>query len=193
MHKKIISILIIFFFVCSGVCCVSIPETEAGVFSRSVTKVAARKAAARKAAHKTTQKKAAKRAARKKAPKKEKNYKEIAAHDRHRDNNTTAKPLEKPRTVRRYTSSADAKYIKAKGVPANTHMTARIPKGRAISAGKAKNRYGLKDKPDTRLTIQIPKGHPTKKNKVIGGEPGWGEITSPKRIPPKNVVKVDRL
>lgn len=59
MNNKTLHILIIVFFACTGLFGVSVPEAEAGVFSRTASKVAARKAVARKAVRKTAQKKSA--------------------------------------------------------------------------------------------------------------------------------------
>lgn len=186
MQHKAISFITIIFFVFSVITGLMPEGAEAGIFSRSVSRVAAHKAAARQAAKKSVAKKTAKTKASHKS-----NYKKVLAHDAARDKKTVAKPLEKSRTVRRYTSAKNARTAKKNGVPAGSHMTSRTPKGRPISAKTARKRYGLNNKPEARITIQIPKGQPVKKNKVIGGKPGWGEITSTKPIQPKDVKRVD--
>lgn len=72
-------------------------------------------------------------------------------------------------------------------------MTAQASKGRPVSADTAQKRFGIKHRPQMRITARINKGHPVKKNKVIGGEPGYGEITSPKRISPSQILRIDPL
>lgn len=175
MHK-ISSMTIIFFYVI-----ISVPTqavfSEAGVFSKAASKAAARKAATKKAV-------------KVRSASTRKDYNKIEARDIARDNKTQAKPLEQNRTVYRYTSKENAKAAQKKGLHANSHMTSGVSKGRPLTSEKAQKRFGLENPPDTRLTIKIPKGHPVKKNKVIGGEAGWGEITSPKKIPAKQVIEV---
>jgi hypothetical protein len=50
-------------------------------------------------------------------------------------------------------------------------------------------RYGLPAKPQIRETIRIPKGTPLRFNRVIAGGRGVGELTSPKRMASKAIVK----
>jgi len=190
MLNKLISYTILLSFICTGVLAPRVKDAKAGVLFKSAAKVAARKAARRTAA-----KSSRKQAARKRAVvKKKKNLKERRAREHSRDNKTMAKPLEKDRTVRRYTSMKEARAIQKNGVPPRTHMTARVPKGRPISAKTAKERYGLEKIPEARVTIRVPKGHPVKLNKAMYNKKGgWGELTSPKHNPPNNVLGVKRV
>lgn len=153
----------------------SCQSVSAGVLSRSLAKVAARKAATRKTTTGTIQKR---------------NWKKIYTKDRARDNRTAAKPLKRDRNVYRYTSMKDARSAKKNGIPAHAHMTPNTSKGRPISSKTAQKRYGIQHPPEALVTIKIPKGHPVKFNKAIGGERGRGEITSPKDLPPSQVTDV---
>jgi len=70
-------------------------------------------------------------------------------------------------------------------------MTAKaIAPGRPLSQATAKNRYGLKKKPEAVMTIKIPGNQTVRKGKVIAGSPGYGEISSTKRIAPENILVV---
>ncbi len=87
---------------------------------------------------------------------KQKNYKKILARDAARDKKSKAYPLEKDRTVHRYTSPQKAVEAQKKGIPENTHMTATASRGRLISGKTAKDRFGLAQEPRSRLTIHLP-------------------------------------
>lgn len=108
----------------------------------------------------------------------------LLKRDAARDAATAAKPLSKPKRVWRYTTQKDAAAARKQGLAADRHMTSGVAPGRPPDAGTAQRRYGLPAKPETRLTIEIPAGHPVRRNKVLGGAPGYGEITSPKVLPP---------
>jgi hypothetical protein len=197
MQYRILSKLAVLLLSC--VLTLAIPvAAHGGIFTKSVAKAAARKAAhrsaaksiGRRASKKITARKAARRSAKKTAPKKD--WKKIYARDLKRVRNSAPKPLQKDRTVRRYTSMKDAKAARKNGISTGTHMTAKVPKGRPVSANTAQQRYGLRKKPTARMTIQIPRGHAVKKNKVIGGKAGYGEITAA-RLPGKSIKRIERI
>lgn len=173
MHKRHICMVALAVFLGFGLA-VYPDNTEAGVLSRTVSKVAARKAAQREAAQKAYAKK-------------------VLERDVARDTATQAKAMQRDTIVRRYTSWQQARKESVHGIWPGTHMTARITKGRPISAQSAMERYGLRSKPDARMTIRIPEGHPVKKNKVIGGKPGYGEITSTKPLSSENIIYVQKM
>ncbi len=99
-----------------------------------------------------------------------------------RDRVTPAKPLSKPRTVFRYTTRAQAKQELKRGIAPRSHMTAQAAPGRPPSPAGAQQHFGLPEKPDVREKISLPKGLPTRHNRTLGGKPGVGELTSPRRI-----------
>jgi hypothetical protein len=176
------------------------PESvEAGWFSSSFKRVFARKAPERDTAKQAAEKVAEKKAAAQKAVRqfeegkvseKAKNEK-LMTWDQARDKTIPVKPLEKSRTVYRYTSMKQAKIEQANGISPNTHMTSReVGPGRPLSAVTAKGRYGLPNEPQAQLKIQIPAHQPIRNAKVVGGKAGYGEITSPKSIPSKSVIQV---
>ena len=116
--------------------------------------------------------------------------KRLMRRDTARDARTKIKPLSQPKRVWRYTNRNDAKKASRQGLPAGKHMTSGTTPGRPPKPETAQRRYGLPRKPDMRMTIELPKSHPVRRNKVLGGRPGTGEITSPKAIPPKAIEKV---
>jgi hypothetical protein len=115
------------------------------------------------------------------------------AVDRQRDAATKAVPLAKPKTVHRYTSVERARRESRHGLEPGVHMTANARRGPPLTAENAKQRYGLPATPSARETIRLPANTPVRPNKVLGGSPGYGEITSPARIPPAAVLRVDRV
>ena len=114
----------------------------------------------------------------------------LLKRDGARDGATLAKPLTKDRKVWRYNTAKRAKTESRKGLAPGRHTTSKIHPGRPPSAAVAKKRYGLPQKPQVRQTIILPKGQKVRSNKVLGGEPGRGELTSTKRVKPKAIVKV---
>jgi hypothetical protein len=107
-----------------------------------------------------------------------------------RDATTVAKPLVKPRTVYRYTSSERAAQELKQGLAPERHMTSVARRGRPLSPEAAQRRYGLLDKPDVRETIRLPQGFSARHNRVFGGEAGLGEITSPQALQSSAIRKV---
>jgi hypothetical protein len=77
-----------------------------------------------------------------------------------------------------------------RGLQPNTHMTAQGGPGRPLSPNTAKRRYGLRQRPQVRETLRLPKGYPVRSAKAFGGQPGVGELTSPKSLPPTAIQKV---
>jgi hypothetical protein len=106
---------------------------------------------------------------------------------------TPVRPLRAPRTVYRYTSPSRAREELRSGVAPGRHMTATAPAGHPPSPETAQRRYGLAEPPEVRETITLPKGFPARHNKVPGGRPGTGEITSSKGVPPSAIKKVTPL
>lgn len=105
-----------------------------------------------------------------------------------RDAATLAKPLTKPRTVYRYTSRERAEQEVQQGLAPGRHMTSAARPGRPLSAESAQRRYGLMDKPDVRETIRLQRGFLVRHNRVWGGDPGVGEITSSQKVPPRAIT-----
>jgi hypothetical protein len=101
-----------------------------------------------------------------------------------------AKPLPRSRTAYRYTTRERARWERTHGLASGRHMTAHGGPGRPLSTVRAQKRYGLPAKPQVRETIRLPKGQLVRHNKVQGGTPGQGELTSPKRVSPSAVQKV---
>jgi hypothetical protein len=106
---------------------------------------------------------------------------------------TPVRPLPAPRTVHRYASPSQAKKEIRTGIAPGSHMTARAPAGRPPNPGTAASKYGLRKAPGVRETIELPKGFPVRHNKVPGGQPGAGEMTSTSRVPPAAIKKVSPL
>jgi hypothetical protein len=123
-------------------------------------------------------------------PSSRKSYTEIRRKDQSRDARSQAKPLPKARTVYRYTTKKRAEQESSKGIPARVHMTSRGVAGRPPGAVQAQSQYGLRRKPEVRETVRLPQGQPSRLNKVYGGSPGKGELTSTRRVPAKSIQKV---
>lgn len=117
-------------------------------------------------------------------------WRRLFAHDAARDAATKAAPLAKPKNVWRYTSNTEARNAAKKGLPAGRHMTSGVTPGRAPGADIARRRYGLQQKPEVRMTIQLPASQPVRSNKVLGGGRGVGEITSSRPLPPSAIRRV---
>jgi hypothetical protein len=114
--------------------------------------------------------------------------------DQLRDAQTKAIRLSKPRRVYRFTTLQQAKAYKRHGVPPGTHFTSGAGPGRPPSASLTKERYGLPRKRGARVEVELPAGTQVKVNKVLGGQPGYGEVkTHYKRVPPISVKKIIRL
>lgn len=111
------------------------------------------------------------------------------SRDLTRDAATPAKPISSPRRVQRYVSEQQAKVEREHGVPAGSHMTSNVPRGRGLSAESARARYGLREPPQRVLTIELPAGTPVRSNRVLGGTPGYGEITATSPVPASAVVR----
>lgn len=107
-----------------------------------------------------------------------------------RDRAIKARPLTRQRTVFRYTSKARARTEISRGIPPGRHMTSNGGSGHPLSRVAAQTRYGLPRRPQVRETIRLPKGYPVRTAKVVGGRPGVGELTSPKRLSPTAITNV---
>jgi hypothetical protein len=115
---------------------------------------------------------------------------QVLRRDLVRDRATVARPLPTGRTVFRYTTPARARAERRTGLRPGTHMTAHAQQGHPLSPGRAQQRYGLPTRPEVRETIRLPQGHPVRPNRAMGGAPGVGELTSPKRVPGRTIAKV---
>jgi len=114
----------------------------------------------------------------------------VLRHDLVRDRATLARPLARERSVFRYTTADKARRELRAGIAPGTHMTSRAVRGRPLVAGKAQSRYGLQSRPDVRETVRLPGRQPVRINRAVGGAPGVGEITSPKRVPARAIERV---
>jgi hypothetical protein len=107
---------------------------------------------------------------------------------------TPVRPLEKDRTVFRYTTKEQARQAQHKGLPPGSHMTARGGRGRPLTSDHAQSRYATPKKPDARITVHLDKGQPVRSNKVAGApDQRRRELTSPERIPRSSIVGVTPL
>jgi len=113
----------------------------------------------------------------------------ILKRDLARDAATAAKPLARSRQVWRYTTRTQAAREARYGLAPRRHMTSQTTRGRPPSASTAQHHYGLPKRPQIRETWRLPAGTPVRSNKVLGGAPGVGELTSSKRLPPENLVR----
>lgn len=115
---------------------------------------------------------------------------QLLRRDGLRDRVTRVRSLPKARTVFRYTTRERAQQELRQGIRAGRHLTARATPGRPPSGGQAQRRYGLPQPPAVRETLRLPKGQLVRPNKVLGGAPGVGELTSPRRMPPAAITRV---
>ncbi len=114
----------------------------------------------------------------------------LARRDMVRDLRTAPKPLARPRTVYRYVPGPRAKREVRRGISPGRHFASRPAIGRPLSGSRAKQVYGLPQKPGAVETVRIPAKQPVRLNKVLGGARGRGEITSPKPLPSSTVRAV---
>jgi len=99
-----------------------------------------------------------------------------------RDRKSSLSILKSGRSVDRYTSLKKANSELKHGIAPNRHMTS-FSSRKPLTANNAAIRLGLSKKPEVVERIEIPKGTSLHFNKVVGGKPGYGEITSPARLP----------
>jgi hypothetical protein len=117
----------------------------------------------------------------------------LLRRDHARDLRTVPKSLARPRTMYRYAPAPRAKVEVRRGIPPGRHLASRRAVGRPLGARRAQKVYGLPKKPGAVETVRIPAKQPVRVNKVIGGAPGRGEVTSPNRIPAGAIRSVHRL
>lgn len=164
--------------------CVVITGAEAAGVGRAVARGAARGLAkstgraATRSVVRSTEKQAVKRAV------------QIQRKDLLNHRHTPVRPLGAPRTVFRYTTPNRAGAEIRAGIAPGRHMTATAPSGRPLSPLSAQRRFGLQKAPTVRETIVLPKGFPVRHNKVPGGTPGIGEVTSSRSVPRSAIQKV---
>jgi len=126
------------------------------------------------------------------------------AETRHHDKPPPARPEESPeraraaarkdRTVFRFTTKEQARAAQKRGLPLETHMTARGGAGRPLRPDTARSRYGIPETPDARLTVHLKKGQPVRSSRIAGAkDQRFKEITSPERVPRSSIVDVTPL
>lgn len=103
------------------------------------------------------------------------------------------RPLIRDARVWRYTTLTQARQEARSGIAPNSHMTARISRGRLPSGETARTRYGLIKTPTARMTVDLERGFPARRTKAVMGTPGVGELTSSVRVPPQAIVKIQAL
>jgi hypothetical protein len=109
-----------------------------------------------------------------------------------RDRRTPLRKLKQDRLVDRYTSVKSAAAERKTGILPYRHMTARSTR-RPLNTATAKQRLGLSTQPTVVERIRISRGTPLHFNKVVGGKPGYGEITAPNRLPGSSIQRVLKL
>jgi hypothetical protein len=117
----------------------------------------------------------------------------ILRRDATRDASTRSVRLTQTRSVARYTTGTRARLEARGGIAAGSHFTARLRRGRPMSATNARRSLGLPHKPAVRESVVLPKGTPVRFNKAIGGRPGRGEITIVRRLPSTNIRSLMQL
>lgn len=106
-----------------------------------------------------------------------------------RDRRSNLSILKTGRSVDRYTTLREANSELRHGIAPNRHMTS-FSSRKPLTANNATIRLGLSRKPQVVERIEIPKGTGLHFNKVLGGKPGYGEITSPARLPRTSVRRI---
>jgi hypothetical protein len=119
----------------------------------------------------------------------ERNARLTLKRDAVRDSATAAKRLRREVTTFRYTTRAEAQREMRSGIRRGTHFTSHAGPGRPLSARAAQARYGLPHTPQVRMTARFPKGSAVKRNRVIGGARGVGELTTAKRADSRVIRK----
>lgn len=122
-----------------------------------------------------------------------KNVTRTLERDLKRDSATKAKRLSRGVTTFRYTTKAEAKRELRSGITSGTHFTSKARPGRPLSPRAAQARYGLPRTPDVRMTVRLPEGSAVKRNRVIGGARGVGELTTANRADTKVIKKMVSL
>jgi hypothetical protein len=117
----------------------------------------------------------------------------MLGRDAARDAATASKALTESRTVYRYVTKKQAAHEAARGFSTNSHFTSGTRLGRPISPSTAQGRFGLPQEPQRRMTFRLPASTEVRFNKVIGGRPGYGEITIVKPLPAQAIVKQHTL
>lgn len=117
----------------------------------------------------------------------------MLARDAARDAAKASVPLANGRTVYRYVTSRQGAREATKGIAANSHFTSRASQGRPLGAAGAQRRFGLPQEPQKRMTVRLPKNTDVRFNKVIGGKPGYGEITVVKPLPRQSISDARQL
>lgn len=116
-----------------------------------------------------------------------------ARAERLRDLKITPRPLRQARTVRRAVTGKQMRIEKRNGIAPNRHLASRPARGRIPTAEQYRKAYGIRHPVGYVETVRIPKRQPARLAKAWNGAPGRGELTSSKRIPPRQIVSVHRL
>lgn len=109
--------------------------------------------------------------------------------DRWRDSQIPIMRLTRPRSVYRFTTRVQANAYSRSGVPSGVHFTVKAGPGRPLAGSRAKERYGIPRIPTVRVEVILPKGSAVKTGKVIGGQPGFGELKTYRRPLPPAAIK----
>ena len=176
MLRHCLRLLVLLCVVITGADAAGLGRAVARGASRGLAKSAGR--AATRSVARSTEKQAVKRAV------------QIQRKDLWNHRHTPVRPLTAPRTAFRYTTPNRAGAEIRAGIGPGRHMTATAPSGRPLSPLSAKRRFGLQKAPTVRETVVLPKGFPVRHNKVPGGTPGVGEMTSSRSVPSSAIRKV---
>jgi len=114
----------------------------------------------------------------------------ILSRDRARDAALRVRMLKVPRTVFRYVPKATARAELRNGLQPGAHTTSRAAAGRPLKPSTAQQRLGLPSRPGARETIRLPSGLLVRLGKVIGGQPGYGELRVDARLPNNAIRRV---
>jgi len=117
----------------------------------------------------------------------------VLGRDLERDAASKALELQAPRRVFKYTTEGDAKKIVEKGFVPGMHFTSKVNPGRPLTPARAAERYGLGYAPEERMTVTLPAGTSVKRNKVIGGAAGYGEVRIDQSLPADAANSVTNL
>ncbi len=117
----------------------------------------------------------------------------VLGRDLERDAASKAIRLRASQRVFKYMTKEDSEKVLENGFRPRTHFTSHVSPGRPLSRTGAAARYGLRYEPDQRLTVTLPTGTIVKRNKVIGGAAGYGELRVEHSLPSDVVNRTTEL
>jgi len=162
----------------------TVPDLNAAGVGKAVARTATRRLLGKSAGRAVAGRATARVAAKTRMP-----VAQVMKLDRLRDGQAPIRMLTKPRSVFRYTSNEQAQLYRQRGVPSGAHFTVNAGPGRPLSAAHAKERYGLPRAPTARVEAVLPRGTTVKSGKVVGGQPGYGELKTYRQPLSPSVVK----